>query len=186
MLRVFLRSVDYFVLDVRRMWLFSLLRVDLKWSIFSLYSFRSCSMSEDELSEISLMNKIFKMLHKGITLNSVVPPAIMVGTILICSRMGWIMLGWLRGLHLGLLLDGAKDLVNRKLQWGEVSVHLENSELALRGVRVHQLVGVMPDYVFESCMKPQFHTWWSGLLHSLLSLPAVYTSGLEIECPSFW
>ena len=101
-------------------------------------------MSEDELSEISLMNKIFKMLHKGITLNSVVPPAIMVGTILICSRMGWIMLGCLRGLHLGLFLDGAKDLVNRKLQWGEVSVHLENSELALRGVRVNPLVGVMP------------------------------------------
>ena len=54
------------------------------------------------------------------------------------------MLEWLQALHPGLALDGAKDLVNKKLQWGEVGVRPENSELALGGVRVHQLVGVMP------------------------------------------
>ena len=44
-------------------------------------SFRSYSGSEDELSEISLMNKIFKMILEGTTLNSVVPPAFVVGTV---------------------------------------------------------------------------------------------------------
>jgi len=84
------------------------------------------------------------MLLEGITLHSVMPQAVVARRVL-RSRTGWIMLEWLRALHPGLALDGAEDLVNgRKLQWGEVGVCPENSELALRGVRVHQFVGVMP------------------------------------------
>ena len=68
MFRVFLRSVDYLALD-----------------ILLLSGFKSCSGSEDELSEVSLTNKIFKMLLEGTTLNNVVPPAVMVGIILYAS-----------------------------------------------------------------------------------------------------
>ena len=92
------------------------------------------------------------MLLEGITPNSAVPPAIMVGTIPLRSRTGWIILEWLRELHPGLALYGAGDLVNRKLQYGEVSVRPENSELALRGVWVHQLVGVMSPAMSLSLM----------------------------------
>jgi len=45
----------------------------LKQSILSLAGFRSYSGSEDELSEVSLTNKIFKMLLEITILNSVVP-----------------------------------------------------------------------------------------------------------------
>ena len=92
-------SVDYLALD-----------------ILSPSSFRGCSVSEDELSEVSVTNKFFEMLLDGTTLNSVVPPAVVVGTILLRSRTSWIMLEWLRALHPWLALDGAKDLINRKLQ----------------------------------------------------------------------
>ena len=54
------------------------------------------------------------------------------------------MLEWLWVLQPELALDGAEDLVNMKLQWGEVGIRPKNSELALRRVRVHPLVGVMP------------------------------------------
>ena len=47
-------------------------------------------------------------------------------------------------LHPRLTFNDTEDLVNRKLQWGEVDIRLENSELALQGVRVHQLVVIMP------------------------------------------
>ena len=59
--------------------MFSLLRLDPKQSIISLSDFRSFSGSEDELSEIFLTNKIFRMLLEGTTPNSVVPPVIVVG-----------------------------------------------------------------------------------------------------------
>ena len=61
MLRAFLRSVDYLILD-----------------ILSMSVFRSCSRREDDLSEIFLANKIFMMLLEGTTLNCVVPPAVVV------------------------------------------------------------------------------------------------------------
>ena len=77
-------------------------------------------------------------------MNSMVPPSVVIGRVLLCSRTGWIMLDWFRTLHLGLALDSAEYLVNRKLHWDEVIVCLENSELAVRGVRVYQLVGVIP------------------------------------------
>ena len=93
----------------------NLLWLDLKRSILLLSGFKHCSESEDELSEVSPMNKMFKMLLVGTTLNSGVPPTVVVGTILLRSKMGWIIQEWLRLHHLGLALDGAKDLVDRKL-----------------------------------------------------------------------
>ena len=126
-------TIDYLVLD-----------------ILSLPGFINCSGSEHELSEVSLTNKIFKMLLEGTTPNSVVHPALMIGTILLRSKTGWIMLEWLGALYPGLVLDGTEDLVNRKLQWGEVGIHPENLELALRGVWIHQLVVVVPPAMFLS------------------------------------
>jgi len=79
----------------------SLMRLDLKRSILSLSGFRSCSESEDELSEISLTNEIFKMLLEGTTLNSSVIPVVVVGTILLCFRTGWIMLEWFQAFTQG-------------------------------------------------------------------------------------
>ena len=61
--------------------MFSLLRLDLKWSILLLFGFRNCSGSEDKLSTVFLTNKIFKTLLDGTTLNIVVPPALVVGAV---------------------------------------------------------------------------------------------------------
>jgi len=55
-----------------------------------------------------LVNKIFKMLLKGTTLNSAVPLPVMVETILLRFRTGWIVQEWIRTLHSGLALDGGK------------------------------------------------------------------------------
>ena len=84
-------------------------------TISYLSGFKSCPGSEDEHSEVSLTNKILKKLLEGTTPNSVVPPTVVVGIVLLRFRMSWIMLEWLRALHPGLALDDAEDLVNRKL-----------------------------------------------------------------------
>ena len=52
MLWILLCSINYFILDEGGMWMFSLLRLDLKQSILSLFGFRICSGSEDELPYI--------------------------------------------------------------------------------------------------------------------------------------
>ena len=95
------------------------------------------SRCEDVLSDITLLDKIFKVLREGPTLGSLVSLPVMERVVVLLSEMSGVMLLCFRMLHLGLTLDGFKDVLDRELQRGEAVIHPVGSEWAL--LRVQEL-----------------------------------------------
>jgi len=89
---------------------------------------------ENVLSEIALLEKIFKVLTVGPTLRSSVSLAVMEGTIVSRSRTSKVMCFCLRVLHPKLTFDGFEDVLDRELQRGKVGYSV-GSELTLLTVR---------------------------------------------------
>ena len=72
-------------------------------------------MSEDVLSEIALLDMIFKVLTKGPTLNSLVSFTIIEGAIVLRSRTSGVIWFCFRMLYSGLTFDGFEDVLDRVL-----------------------------------------------------------------------
>ena len=67
---------------------------------------------KDVFSEITLLDKIFKILTEGPTLRSSVPLAVVEGTIVSRSGTSMVVYFCLRMLHTGLTLDGFEEVLN--------------------------------------------------------------------------
>jgi len=93
------------------------------------------SECEDVLSEIGLLNKIFKILTKGWTLRSSMSLVVMEEIVVSCSETSRVMCFCLRTFHPGLTLNGFEDVLDQVLQWVEVVGHLIGLGLALLRVR---------------------------------------------------
>ena len=93
------------------------------------------SECEDVLSEIGLLNKIFKILTKGWTLRSSVSLVVMEEIVVSCSETSRVMCFCLRTFPPGLTLNGFEDVLDQVLQWVEVVGHLIGLGLALLRVR---------------------------------------------------
>ena len=92
-------------------------------------------MCKDVLSEIALLDKIFKILAERLALRSSV--SLVVVDAIIVSRFGpsRVTHVCLRTLHPGLTFDGFEDVLDRELQRGEAIRYLVRSGLALPRVR---------------------------------------------------
>ena len=87
-----------------------------RWDLLLSLCLGGGSGCEDVLSEITLLDKIFKILTEGLTLRSLVSLAVVKRTIVSRSRTSRVMCFCLRMLHPGLSLDGFKDVLNWELQ----------------------------------------------------------------------
>ena len=76
---------------------------------------------------ISLLDKTFEILAEGLALESSVSLIIMDKAVILRSRMERIMLLRFQMLHLGLTLDGFKDVLDRELQRGEAVIYSASS-----------------------------------------------------------
>ena len=87
------------------------------------FCLRGSSGCEDVLSEIAMVDKIFRILMEGPALKSLVSLVIIEGAVVIRSETSRVVLLWFRALYPGLTLEGFKDILDRELQRGEVAIH---------------------------------------------------------------
>ena len=109
----------------------SIWRRDLQLPVY----FKGGSGCEDVLSEIALLDKIFKNLTEGSALRSSVSLTVVEGTIVSCSGTSRVAYFCLQTLHPGLTLDGFKDILDWELQRGEAVGYLVSLVLALLRVQ---------------------------------------------------
>ena len=102
-----------------------------RWDLLLSFCLRGGSGCEDVLSEIALLDKIFKILAKGSTLRSSMSLAIMKRTIFSHSGMSRVICFCLWMLHPGLSLGGFEDVLDWKLQRGKAVGYLIGLGLAL-------------------------------------------------------
>ena len=93
------------------------------------------SQCEDLLSEIILLDKIFKVLTEEPTLRNLVSFVLMEGAVDLRSGTSMVMWFFFWMLNSGLTFDGFEDVLNRELQQGEVVVYSVGLEWALLRVR---------------------------------------------------
>ena len=111
-------------------------RRDLRLSV----CLRESSECKNVLSEITLLDKIFKVPVERLALRSSMFLVIMEGTIV--SRFGASRVAHvcLRTLHPGLTFDDFEDILDRELQRGETVKYLVSSGLALLRMRERLLL----------------------------------------------
>ena len=79
----------------------------------------ACFLLINVLSEITLLDKIFKVFIEGLTLGCLVSLVVMKGAVVLRSGTSRVVLLCFRMLQPGLTLDVFKDILDRELQRGE-------------------------------------------------------------------
>ena len=89
------------------------------------------SWRKDVLLEITLMDKIFKLLTERPTMRSSISLVVMEGTVVSCFMASRVIHVCIQTLHPGLIFDGFEDVLDQELQRGEAVRYLVSSGLAL-------------------------------------------------------
>ena len=92
---------------------------------------RGGSRCKDVFLKVFLLDKTFKILAEGPTLENPVSFAVMDGAVVFRSGMNRSVCLHFQRFNLGLALDGFEDVLDRKLRQSEVVVHSVSSEWIL-------------------------------------------------------